>query len=410
MVKTTQRRTTDRAKLDQLEDVLSTARRWAMEEARALLAIRELGLWMVHGYDSFESYGLQKWGFEHSQLYRLVQWAVVNRILSPLGESVLPQRETHARPLYGLTDDQVTSCWRAVIRTRLPVTASLVAETVQGHLRREAPLRLTGDHPRGSGTVIVSDAVIGLATLQDKSVSLLLTSPPYAMQRAKDFPSVEEREFPTWIVSVLDSARPKLVDGGNILIVIREHVRNGVISDYLLRTRLAIRDAGWHEIDVLIWSKPDSPPTGRMDRPRRAYEYVLWYSNSISPHCDPRACGARPTGSRDGLSRPRYVNIKAGHHGNQPFSKFRHDDIARVTDVISAAVGTNSKNIDHPAVFPLPLADQLIRTYSVAGGLVVDPFCGSGTTLLAAKEAGRRYFGCDLVPRYVAMARKRLLA
>ncbi len=70
------------------------------------------------------------------------------------------------------------------------------------------------------------------------------------------------------------------------MVVIREHVRDGVISDYLLKTRLAIRQAGWHEIDVLIWSKPDAPPTGRPDRPRRAFEYVLWYSATPKPFAE----------------------------------------------------------------------------------------------------------------------------
>ena len=51
--------------------------------------------------------------------------------------------------------------------------------------------------------------------------------------------------------------------------------------------------------------------------------------------------------------------------------------------------------MDHPAVFPLALAEQLIRTFSQAGDLVLDPFCGSGQTLLAAKGCGRRYLGIE---------------
>ena len=52
-------------------------------------------------------------------------------------------------------------------------------------------------------------------------------------------------------------------------------------------------------------------------------------------------------------------------------------------------VGT-SPGVDHPAVFPLALAEQLVKTFRVEGDLVLDPFCGSGQTLLAAKGCGRR--------------------
>ena len=58
--------------------------------------------------------------------------------------------------------------------------------------------------------------------------------------------------------------------------------------------------------------------------------------------------------------------------------------VARITDVIVANVGGNEPGLDHPAVFPLGLAEQLVRL-SKSDDLVLDPFCGSGQTLLAAK-------------------------
>ena len=79
-----------------------------------------------------------------------------------------------------------------------------------------------------------------------------------------------------------------------------------------------------------------------------------------------------------------------------------------MTDVIRAPKGSTSAGVDHAAPFPLSLADQVVRTYSPAGGLVADCFAGSGTTLLAAKNAGRNWWGCDVVHKYVVTARKRL--
>ena len=81
---------------------------------------------------------------------------------------------------------------------------------------------------------------------------------------------------------------------------------------------------------------------------------------------------------------------------------------ARVTDVFVAPVGGEEPGVDHPAVFPLALAEQLIRTFSQEGDLVLDPFCGSGQTLLAAKGCGRRYLGFEREETYVRVALERL--
>ena len=79
-----------------------------------------------------------------------------------------------------------------------------------------------------------------------------------------------------------------------------------------------------------------------------------------------------------------------------------------MTDVIVAPVGGNEPGVDHPAVFPVALAEPLIRTFSQAGDMVLDPFCGSGQTLLAAKGCGRRYLGMERDERYVRIALQRL--
>ena len=82
--------------------------------------------------------------------------------------------------------------------------------------------------------------------------------------------------------------------------------------------------------------------------------------------------------------------------------------IARITDVIVANVGGNEPGLEHPAVFPVALAEHLIKTFSQAGDLVLDPFCGCAQTLLAAKGCGRRYLGIEREEKYVRIALGRL--
>ena len=68
----------------------------------------------------------------------------------------------------------------------------------------------------------------------------------------------------------------------------------------------------------------------------------------------------------------------------------------------------SAKKIGHPAPFPLELAQRVIRLYSFVGDMVLDPFAGSGTTCLAARQAGRHYVGIDKSEAYCQLAEKRI--
>ena len=81
---------------------------------------------------------------------------------------------------------------------------------------------------------------------------------------------------------------------------------------------------------------------------------------------------------------------------------------AKSTDVHMVPIGKNASNVDHPAKFPQALPEQLIATYCPKGGAVLDPFCGSGTTLLAARTLGRSFYGFDILEEYCEMSRRRL--
>ena len=84
------------------------------------------------------------------------------------------------------------------------------------------------------------------------------------------------------------------------------------------------------------------------------------------------------------------------------------DGVSRCSDVFVAGIGENENGIDHPAMFPVSLAEQLILTCSREGDLVCDPFCGAGSSLVAAKHLGRDFRGFDVSRKYVKMALQRL--
>jgi DNA modification methylase len=76
--------------------------------------------------------------------------------------------------------------------------------------------------------------------------------------------------------------------------------------------------------------------------------------------------------------------------------------------IVTANAGQEA--LGHPAAFPEPLAAYWVKYLTPPGGVVLDPFAGSGTTLAAAKRAGRHWIGIERMPKYARLVRRRLAA
>jgi site-specific DNA-methyltransferase (adenine-specific)/site-specific DNA-methyltransferase (cytosine-N4-specific) len=240
--------------------------------------------------------------------------------------------------------------------------------------------------------------------LPDASLDTVICSPPYANQRSKQYGGISEVDYPEWTARWMAALRSKLKKNASIAIVIRPHVDHGQLSDYVLRTRLRVRQ-DWDEIEELIWIKPQAPPIGHVQRPRRSWESILWYCEGATPYCDTKpeniATGSHRLGmeSKKGLTGGYIHSVREVRKG-----------VARVRDYVEASV--TEVNMDafntHPAQYPEKVADWLIRMLCPTDGVVFDPFSGSGTTLVAAKKANRAFSGTEIMEEYVSIANRRL--
>jgi site-specific DNA-methyltransferase (adenine-specific)/site-specific DNA-methyltransferase (cytosine-N4-specific) len=250
--------------------------------------------------------------------------------------------------------------------------------------------------------MVCGDCLDLIPQLADLSIDAVITSPPYAEQRDGFYESIPEAEYPDWFVNVMTALRPKLTDTGSVLVVVRSHIKDGCVSDYVMRTRLAVRAAGWFECDELYWLKRDAPPLGSIKRPRHTVENILWFSKAKQPFIDVKACG--------------HFSNRLGFFGSNRFDdqvikQYSYDaqrDRARITDVFEACISGSSHDVMHPAMFPPDLAHQLIRTFSKQAGTILDPFVGSGTTAVEACKLHRNYIGFDMEEKCVRMANRQL--
>jgi DNA modification methylase len=247
-------------------------------------------------------------------------------------------------------------------------------------------------------TVVQGDCMALIPSLPDRSINLVVTSPAYAEQRKGAYRSVPDRLYPDFTLRWMTALWSKLADDGNVLIVIDPHVKNGEMADYVLRTQLLLREHGWKQHKSLVWEKMDRLALGHREWPRHCYEEILWFSKTAKPFCDPWAAGTPSD------------RIGASSYGHSLWTSDKEirSGIARIPDVIVAPVGGNEKGVDHPAQFPLALVEPLIKTFCPPEGAILDPFAGSGTTLVAAANQGRPWYGFDISAEYCELARKRL--
>jgi len=235
-----------------------------------------------------------------------------------------------------------------------------------------------------------------LAQSYGKFVDTVITSPPYAEQRKYQYGGISEKEYPEWTVAWMEEVKNILKDEGSVFINIRPHLKNGQISDYVLKTRLALRDVGWYECEELIWIKPDSPPLGSINRPRRAWESILWFSLTPKPYVDTKAGGH--LSNRIGFENNKFEHGGKSHiHAGQNKTK---QGRARVKDYIEAGTSKVEKGFSHSAMFPPDLVEYLINLSCPKNGMVFDPFMGSGTVARQAIRMDRGFCGFEINDTY----------
>jgi len=247
------------------------------------------------------------------------------------------------------------------------------------------------------------DCIDVMRSLPAESVDAIVTSPPYAEQRKSTYGGTPEADYPAWSVAWMAEARRLLKPDGSVIINISPHKVKGGLSDYVLRTRLALREFGWVELDELIWAKPNAMPTGAPHRPRRSWESLLWYGKHGRAYSNAKENGRpsmRATGMQYGQSqRNGWEHDYKGGNKTPP--------VTRCTNMVTVSSGRETTG--HPAPFPVPLAEWCGKLICPPGGTVLDPFNGSASTGVAAIRNGWDYIGIDAVQEYIDMSEQRLL-
>lgn len=248
------------------------------------------------------------------------------------------------------------------------------------------------------------DALAVLRELPDESVDAVVTSPPYADARP-DVPGEPLDTFAEWMEPILAELLRVTVRGGSLMLNLGRRFRDGCEHTFNEQTAARAEVVGWQRIDTIIWSKTN--PAGKgSPYLTNAHEYVYWfgvtadayrgYDETRQPYALESLArfkrAPRPPAKLDPTRRP----------GTPP-----HPNGAKPWSVFACSVGEDKGN-PHPSPMATRLARHLVLLSCPPGGLVLDCFAGSGTTLYVARKLGRRSIGIDLSSDYLAMASRRL--
>lgn len=308
--------------------------------------------------------------------------------------------------------------------------------------------------------ILQGDALERLKELPSESVDCVITSPPYYGLRdyGVDGQLGQEKtyqEFINNLVRVFSEIKRILKKEGTCFINLgdtyasigkiggdidkddgmdiergRARIRKGSYSEkclMLVPERFAIQmiDNGWILRNKLIWIKPNAMPESVQDRWKKAHEYIFFFVKTKkyyfnldkirTPHKEVSIKRAEYEQGRNAMGlNPSSMGIK--YLGNEryygmPARMIKLNPLGGIPPdylIVNTNCSEQDGSDDHYATYPQQLIYPLIKAGCPEGGIVLDPFVGSGTTAVVAKKLKRNWLGIDLNSEYVKIAEDRI--
>lgn len=274
------------------------------------------------------------------------------------------------------------------------------------------------------GSAWIGDSRDLLAALTDGSVNLVITSPPFALQRQKDYGNLEQHEYVDWFLDFARLVHRKLRDDGSFVVDFGGAYMKGVPARSLYNFRVMLRmvdELGFFLAEDFYWFNPSKLPSPiewvnkRKLRAKDSINTIWWFGKTEWPKADiARVLAPYSDRMKKLIEDPvKFYTPKTRPSGHDIGKAFAKDNGGAIPSnllqiansesngqYLSGCKATGVKG--HPARFPAKLPEFFIRMLTDPDDLVVDIFAGSNTTGQVAEVEGRRWMAFEAVPEYVA--------
>jgi site-specific DNA-methyltransferase (cytosine-N4-specific) len=281
------------------------------------------------------------------------------------------------------------------------------------------------------GQQVCGDSVEMLPLLPDKSIDLVVTSPPFALLRKKSYGNEDQEDYVSWLSRFGQAAFAKLKDAGSFVLDLGGAYEKGrpVRSLYNYRVLLDFCDnLGYRLAEEFFWFNPAKLPSPiewvnkKKIRAKDSVNTVWWFSKTDEPKADVRNV-LTPYSERMKtlLKDPaKFYQPKKRPSGHDISARFAGANGGAIPSNLLQIPNTDSNSHylrickllgrdSHPARFPAELPRFFIKFLTSPGDLVVDIFSGSNTTGYVAEELARRWLSIELDRSYAALSAVRFM-
>lgn len=264
--------------------------------------------------------------------------------------------------------------------------------------------------------VVQGDSLELLPQLPRDSIDLFFMSPPYADARA--YSKINPDLYVEWFLPFARSMYNSTKETGSLILNIKNRVANngplkGQRHPYVYQLVIALQHMGWRWIETYIWAKPNAVPGKFGPRTKDSFEYVYHFARGQKPYFNVNSIRVPYKADQAEINRRKNDNL--GRRTTEAgFGRDRTKTYllggADPGNVISVPQTYNQfRGVTHTAAMPEGLAEFFVKAACPEGGIVIDPFAGSGTTLVVARRLNRLAGGFELHAEYVHECKRRIL-
>jgi len=283
----------------------------------------------------------------------------------------------------------------------------------------------------GLGAAFLGDSLELLNKLPDKSVNLVLTSPPFALQREKEYGNKGQDEYVEWLAQFATIVHQKLKDDGSFVLDLGGAYEKGKPVRSLYNFRIPIHfcdEVGFFLAEDFYWFNPSKLPSPiewvnkRKIRVKDSVNTVWWFSKSEFPKSDvTRVLTEYSDRMKKLLEDPeKFYDPKKRPSGHDIGKAFGKDNGGAIPSNLLQIANSDSnsqylrgcKSLGlkaHPARFPSKLPEFFIRFLTEPGDLIVDIFAGSNTTGFVAEQECRHWLAFENELQYLAASSLRFM-
>lgn len=262
--------------------------------------------------------------------------------------------------------------------------------------------------------ILKGDCLDLLKELNNDSVDLIFTSPPYAERRKKVYGGIPVDEYVDWFKPIATELKRVLKPTGSFFLNVKPHTDKGERSLYVFDLICSLkREVGFMFVEEYCWTK-NAFPGSLKGRFKNGFEPVYHFTKNKPSEItfNPLACGTPM--KEESIARTYRKQCGAPKNGSgmtgMNTTNIRNLKLARPSNVINVNNVSNqfSDKQFHPATFPEGLVEFFVKSFTNEGDTVLDPFAGSGTTAIVARNLKRYYIMMELMEEYYSLMKKRL--